>query len=49
MKDNRFWYDVYDNRTDKCIDCGEYEDVEDYIEHPGRYTVVCRANGQVIN
>ena len=49
MNMERFWYDVYDNRTNEIIYSGEYCDVEDYIENPGRYTVVWRINGQVIN
>ena len=33
-------YTVYDNRTGDSIFCGFLEDVEDYLECEGRYTVV---------
>lgn len=33
-------YTVYDNRTGKAIFWGSYEDVEDYLECEGRYSVV---------
>ena len=41
-------FDVYDNRTNRCIYSGSWNEVEDYVENPGRYTVVCRMNGQVM-
>ena len=39
-------FTVYDNRTDKIVTEGTYDEVEDYIENPGRYTVVWNINGQ---
>lgn len=41
-------FDVYDNRTNRCIYSGTWDEVEDYAENQGRYTVVCRMNGQVM-
>ena len=41
-------YSVYDNKTNKVILEGTYPEVEDYIENPGRYTVVWDLNGQVM-
>lgn len=49
MKENLFLFDVYNNITCKLIYTGTYDEVEDYVENPGRYTVVCQLNGQVIN
>lgn len=49
MKESQvLFFDVYDNTTDKLVFTGTYNEVEDYIENPGRYTVVCRINGQVM-
>lgn len=33
-------YTVYDNRTGESIFWGFLEDVADYMENPGRYSVV---------
>jgi hypothetical protein len=33
-------YTVYDNKTGKIVACGTFTEVEDYVENPGRYTVV---------
>ena len=33
-------YTVYDNRTGESIYWGFLEDVVDYMENPGRYSVV---------
>lgn len=42
-------YTVYDNKTDKVVMCGTFVEVEDYIENPGRYTVVWDCAGMVVN
>ena len=42
-------YTVYDNKTDKVVMCGTFVEVEDYIENPGRYTVVWDYAGIVVN
>lgn len=41
-------FTVYDNRTNRIVTTGTYQEVEDYIENPGRYTVVWDLNGQVM-
>lgn len=39
-------FTVYDNRTNKIImSDAPWEDVEDFAECEGRYTVVCLQNG----
>lgn len=48
MKESLFLFDVYDNTTDELVYTGTYDEVEDYIENPGRYTVVWQINGQVM-
>ena len=42
-------YTVYDNRTNKIIATGTFVEVEDYIENPGRYTVVWDYTGAVVS
>lgn len=42
-------YTVYDNRTDKIIACGKFVEIEDYLENPGRYTVVWDFTGYVVS
>lgn len=42
-------YTVYNNITNKIVMCGTFEEVEDYIENPGRYTVVHDFSGYVVN
>ena len=42
-------YTVYDNRTDKVVVCGTFTEVEDYMENPGRYTVVWDYTGYVVS
>lgn len=42
-------YTVYDNTTDTIVLCGTYAEVEDYVENPGRYTVVSNVNGVRVN
>ena len=37
-----FFYDVFDNTTNSIVYCGTWEEVEDYRECEGRYTVVQR-------
>ena len=41
-------YTVYDNKTDKVIACGTFTEVEDYVENPGRYTVVHDYSGYTV-
>ena len=41
-------YTVYDNKTDKIIACGTFTEVEDYVENPGRYTVVHDYSGYTV-
>ena len=48
MRDIYNSFTVYDNRTNRIVCTGTYDEVEDYIENPGRYTVVSDLNGQVI-
>ena len=42
-------YSVYDNRTNKMIACGTFQEIEDYLENPGRYTVVWNYTGNVVS
>ena len=42
-------YTVYDNRTNKIITTGSFAEIEDYLDCPGRYTVVSNFNGCVIS
>ena len=42
-------YTVYDNRTNKVITCGTFVEIEDYLENPGRYTVVCNNTGNDVS
>jgi hypothetical protein len=42
-------YTVYDNTTDKIVVTGTFVEVEDYIENPGRYTVVWDYTGIAVN
>ena len=42
-------YTVYDNKTDKVIACGIFTEVEDYVENPGRYTVVHDYSGYTVS
>lgn len=42
-------YSVYDNRTGKMIACGTFVEIEDYLENPGRYTVVWNYTGNVVS
>ena len=42
-------YTVYDNRTDKIVACGKFVEIEDYLESPGRYTVVWDFTGYVVS
>ena len=42
-------YTVYDNHTDKVIFTGSFVEVEDYLENPGRYSVVWDLNGYIIS
>ena len=42
-------YTVYDNRTDKIVITGTFVEVEDYMENPGRYTVVWDYTGAVVS
>jgi len=42
-------YTVYDNRTDKIVACGTFVEVEDYMENPGRYTVVWDYTGYTVS
>ena len=42
-------YTVYDNKTDKIIACGTFVEVEDYVENPGRYTVVWDYTGYTVS
>ena len=46
---NYDFYDVYDNTTNRIVACGTWDEIEDYFECEGRYCIVCRANGQIIN
>ena len=41
-------YTVYDNKTGKIIACGTFVEVEDYVENPGRYTVVHDYSGYTV-
>ena len=36
------FYDVYDNTTNKIVYCGVWQDVEDYAECEGKYTIIER-------
>lgn len=45
MKDT---YTVYDNRTNNIVTTGTWDEVEDYFECEGRYTIVSDLNGQEI-
>ena len=42
-------YTVYDNKTDKIVACGTFTEVEDYVENPGRYTVVWDYTGYTVS
>ena len=42
-------YTVYDNKTNKVVMCGTFVEVEDYVENPGRYTVVWDYTGYTVS
>lgn len=42
-------YTVYDNKTDRIIACDTFIEVEDYVENPGRYTVVWDYTGYTVS
>ena len=42
-------YTVYDNKTDKIVAHGTFVEVEDYVENPGRYTVVWDYTGYTVS
>ena len=44
-----FFYDVFDNTTNSIVYCGTWEEVEDYRECEGRYTVVQRQPLPMLN
>ena len=41
-------YDIYDNRTNRCIASVNYDEAKEYAENPGRYSIVWRVNGMVM-
>jgi hypothetical protein len=42
-------YTVYDNKTNEIVATGAFVEVEDYMENPGRYTVVWDYTGDVVS
>jgi hypothetical protein len=42
-------YDVYDNNTNRVIACGSWNEIKNYYDCEGRYTIVSRMNGQIIS
>lgn len=41
-------YTVYDNRTDKIVKTGTWDEVEDYDDCPGRYTIISDMTGEKV-